>query len=342
MESSQQPTITSIKNTIISVGIIMGVILYALPYLIKGYHENRLEKLKEHDIVAPEVISIQAVVDPILEEADLGKRLAEHRAKDSYFAVFQSSNPIKTAKLLKSMLDEDDVETYLSVLDGFDAAIRIYAGAHLTHHLLFSPPPPLIETGYPERPLRERPQLAIIIGLLGERDLNSVTQHSMPLSIGICPFQPFSMRLAEASAQNYHEVLSDLRCDDSTEHSGLLAIPYTSGSIYSQVQLPHSGIPKAVQVKPADGSSPPSDNNMHVTAQFAPHRSAMDSLARALSLSRELGIGALLINADDPELDSVLAWSTGASKLGYRLVFASELGRFQTLVGPKNNNIELD
>jgi hypothetical protein len=157
----------------------------------------------------------------------------------------------------------------------------------------------------------------------------------MPLTIGICPFQPFSLRIAETAAQNYHEVLSDLRCDYSDEHSGLLAVPYTSGSIHNQAQPPHSDLPQAVQVKPADGSSPPSDNKMHVTAQFAPHRSAMDSLARALSISRELGIGAILINSDDPELDSVLAWSTGASSLGYRLVFASELGRFEMLIGPR-------
>ena len=142
------------------------------------------------------------------------------------------------------------------------------------------------------------------------------------------------MRIAEAAAQSYHEILSDLRCDFSEGHKGVMAIPYTSGVIHNQSQVLNLTIPNPMFVKPADGNSPPSDNNMTINAQFAPHRSAMDSLSRALSISRERGAGALLINADDPELDSVLTWSTGASELGYRLVLASELGRFQSLIGP--------
>ena len=65
--------------------IIMGAVLYALPYLIKGYHENRLEKLKAKDIVAPEIVSIQEKAEPILTSFTLGEMLAEHKAKLGVF-----------------------------------------------------------------------------------------------------------------------------------------------------------------------------------------------------------------------------------------------------------------
>ena len=334
MESHNDPVLKSIVNVIIAVSIIIAAVLFALPYLIKNFHENRLERLKAKDFLPPEVLQIQAKVTPLIDQLSLGELLAEHQSLDSYFAVYQNGDPITTAEQLQSLLIEEGIESYLSVLDGFDAAIRVYAGATLTHHLLFSPPtPPLVE-GFPKKVLREQPQIAIIIGKMGKRDMNQVTQHTLPMSIGICPYQAFSMRIAEKAAQHYHEVLSDLRCDYSDNHTGVMAIPYTTGLIHNQNQNHNLSIPNPIFVKPADGNSPPSNNDMVVNAQFAPHRSAMDSLARALSISREKGVGALLINADDPELDSVLTWSLGASELGYRLVLASELGRYQSLIGP--------
>ena len=335
MEAPHNPVLKSIINVIIGASIIMSAVLFALPYLIKNFHENRLERLKEKDFTPPEVLSIQEKVSPLLSQRGFGQLLAEHQGQNSYFAVYQSEDPISIATQFQDLLEEEEIESYLSILDGFDAAIRIYAGATLTHHLLFSPPTPPIEKGFPKRTLREQPQIAIIIGQLGKRDLNQVTEHPLPLSIGICPFQAFSMRLAENAAQNYHEILSDLRCDYSDDHSGVMAIPYSSGVIHNQAQVNNTGLPKPILIKPADGNSPPSDNEMHINAQFAPHRPAMDSLARALSISKTQGVGALLINANDPELDAVLEWSHGASKLGYRLVLASELGRYKSLIGPE-------
>lgn len=335
MDSADNPNLKNIVNMIIGASIIMSVVLFALPYLIKNFHEKRLERLKERDFVPPEVLNIQTRVESLISQLSFGTLLAEHQSTDGYFAVFQNETPIETAHHFKALLDEEGIESYLSILDGFDAGIRIYAGATLTHHVLFSPPTPKIEKGFPKRKLREQPQIAIIIGQLGKRDLNQVTEHPLPLSIGVCPFQPFSMRIAEKSAQHYHEILSDLRCDYSDDHSGVMAIPYLSGVIHNQSPVHHLDLPNPIYIKPADGSSPPSDNQMHIHAQYAPHRSAMDSLARALSISRKEGVGALLLNADDPELESVLTWSKGAASLGYRLVLASELGRYKNLIGPE-------
>jgi hypothetical protein len=342
MEPTERKKLKSLKSPILSALIIGGILLYALPYIIKDIRNQRLELAKSKDISQPEVQEIHDRLRPILAGFNSGTMLAEKRGEDSYFAVFQNTTPIETATHLKSIIDSEDIECYLSVLDGFDAAIRIYAGPTLTHHIMFSPRTPLITEGAPNSNLREQPQLAIIIANLGNRDLNVVTRHPLPLSIGICPYQPFSLRIAEDAAQHFHEVLSDLRCTYNLKDSSILAIPYSSGSINTTPQTPNILLPRAVQIHPSDGSNPPSNNEMRISAQYAPHRSAMGSLARALKLSKELGIGALLINADDPELETVLEWSYSASSLGYRLVFASELGRFKSLIGPTETPLGSD
>jgi hypothetical protein len=60
----------------------------------------------------------------------------------------------------------------------------------------------------------------------------------------------------------------------------------------------------------------------------------MEALGRAQDQALSVGLGGLLIEAEDPDLPQLLAWLEGAEAEGWRLVLASEAGRPEALVGP--------
>jgi hypothetical protein len=50
-----------------------------------------------------------------------------------------------------------------------------------------------------------------------------------------------------------------------------------------------------------------------------------------------MGQSALVIDANDPDLESILKWATNAHKDGYRMVLASEAARASEIHGPNGS-----
>jgi hypothetical protein len=48
-----------------------------------------------------------------------------------------------------------------------------------------------------------------------------------------------------------------------------------------------------------------------------------------------MGRSALVVEADDPGIKDILAWTARAHRDGYRIVLASEAARWEELRGPK-------
>ena len=239
--------------------------------------------------------------------------------KDIYFATFLLSEPEIYTQKLQTTLQEENIEHYLLSLDGLDQEMYIYLNGILAHRLLFIRDISQQTTNVPPEKI-EWPQLALIIGGMGEKNRVWLTQHPTPMSFAFSPIAPFSYSLATHAKQNMHEILVDMRTAPSVAEPQEL-LPFASGVLYSDI-VRHKD-PFVTTLYPSKGKDTQERNPLSTQT-----RSYVDmpfAIARSKQIAQKRGFAALLIEADDPQLPLLLSWSAQAHQEGIRLVMASEI-----------------
>ena len=164
------------------------------------------------------------------------------------------------------------------------------------------------------------PRLAIIIAGLGQTNNTTLAEHPTPLSFAFSPLNPFSLQLVHNYAQNWHEILIDARKLPAVSNPEEL-LPYASGVLYGKrTSLSH---PFVMSFYPSQGK-----DNKEINPLAVLHRQYVDmpfAIARTKFIAQKRGFAALMIEATDPQLPTLLEWSKGAQQEGIMLVMASEL-----------------
>jgi hypothetical protein len=246
-----------------------------------------------------------------------------------------AGDPLPLAAAAAARAQAAGVEAYQGAPSGQDVELRLYVGAALRYHLtLLAPSPPrVLPPVAPNR--RERPALVVVIGGLG-RQSSAIPRSAAPLSLAVIPFGAFSLRVALDGMQHHHEILADVRGEGEVGAPAVAAVPWASGLLVDRGTTAVPALPMGVAVGAAGWGVPlPEDmGRVELFAARPGQLGAMEALGRAQDQALSVGLGGLLIEAEDPDLPQLLAWLEGAEAEGWRLVLASEAGRPEALVGP--------
>ena len=171
---------------------------------------------------------------------------------------------------------------------------------------------------------------------LGEATANAIIDQPVPITIAIKPYTPFGLRIARLAAGRWHEVIVDLPAG-MTPSEAQHAIPHATG-------LWINGAPTRplkssdVVVVPADRMGRRrADGREQVRmlpVQQRERRTTMETLQRVRHIAARSGVGALVVDINDPELGEVLDWAARAHRYGYRMVLATEAARGSEVQGP--------
>lgn len=315
-----------------------GLLLWQAPDLLSRILRDRPISSALSPEVNPEAVdallaaalpAVRAV--PLVEEERDGVRHGIYRLPPD-------TTPLDAANEIRTHAQIENIELYVSPVDGLDAEIRAYAGPALRQQLLLIPSlpketrPPRVST------LRERPLIALIVAGLGAKRAPWLTAQTMPLTVAVRPYQPFSLRQARGAAQSWHEVLVDVRAHpESLRGSDALgkimdAIPFCTGILSDTSPRVPLSDPFAVFVQPgARGSTPAFLRKHWVPAQRRQRRSAAETLSRTRLLAVQNGAAAIVLEADDEELPEILDWA--AKEQGFRIALASEVLRADQVRG---------
>jgi hypothetical protein len=301
--------------------------LWLIPQIFKPY---------QPEIVSPAPVS-ESVDEALLLATDeitrgLGAPLARSEENGVSYAVYQMENPQIDAKEMQGALRKLNIETYVMNMDGLDAELRVYSGEKLKLRYLFTPPLPETIEAPKESKAYKSPIVAIIIAGLGSRDRWKYTRHPLPLTLAVEPHLPFSLRVAEDGAKHWHEIQADLRSIEQKNHLATADIPHATGVLTNR-RIRAEKLPRGlINIFPSDGSA--ADKGRFLSAQYRTRQSTEKTLRRTLQIAASQGRAAILLEEDDPGIEAILAWSLTAADQGFRLAFASEVLRWQSLHGP--------
>lgn len=237
---------------------------------------------------------------------------------------------------VRSYADEAGMEVYLRVVDGIDIELRAYHGPDLRHQLLLIPDlpdPPRFSKGVknPNRPL-----LSIIVVGLGNSAASAIIEQPVPVTVAIEPFTPFALRISRRAANRWHEVLVDLP-SGMTPNEAQHAIPNATGLWVDGAPVRPLNAEDVVVV-PADRIGrrriDGSRQARLLPVQQKERRTTMETWQRVRHIAARSGVGALVVDANDPELGEVLDWAAKAHLHGYRMVLATEAARGSEVQGP--------
>ncbi|MEC7983896.1 MAG: hypothetical protein VX278_01955 [Myxococcota bacterium] len=262
-------------------------------------------------------------VEEILEEMDIPSPLNEDNYNDVRYATFVDIKPEIIAKRIQKRLREQGIESYVLSVDGLDADLYIYQNEILTHRYLFIQSLKSNITVSMGLDKIDQPQIAIVIGGIGEKQEPLLIKHPQPLNLAIVPTKPFSLTLAEEGALHWHEILVDAR--PHRHRLTPFSLPFASG-VLSKKKLSYIP-PFFVNLFPSTGALYKKAN--YLPLQFRYHTDMYFLLQRTKQLAIDNGNAAILVEHDDPELPYLLAWSIKAHQEGFRIAMVSEL-RYQT------------
>ena len=113
------------------------------------------------------------------------------------------------------------------------------------------------------------------------------------------------------------------------------AVPLATGIWFDGTPVAPLGTHDVVVV-PADrisGARTPEALRV-LPAQRSDRKDSLSTLNRARHIASRMGRSALVVSADDPALETILAWAEKAHSEGYRIVLASEAARSPEITGP--------
>jgi hypothetical protein len=252
--------------------------------------------------------------------------------------IYQLPKGAETAMIaqrFRGFAEEVGVELYASPVDGLDLEIRAYAGPKLRQQLLLVPdlPNPPKLKGAIRNP--DRPMLSVVITNVGESSIDKLLKVRTPITVAIKPYTPFALRTARIAANQWHEVLAHVP-PEMTPQEAQRAVPLATGIWYDGTPVAPLSAHDVVVV-PADrvsGARTPEAIRV-VAAQRSDRRDSLATLNRARHIAAKMGRAALVVEADDPGIDDILAWAVRAHQDGYRIVLASEAARWRELRGPE-------
>ena len=277
---------------------------------------------------------------------NLISRRDEESVVRSVYRLVPGADPMEVASRIRTLAQEEGIEIYITQVDGLDAEIRIYAGPALRQYILLVPKLPAFPTLKHKAQGTQRPLVSIIITGIGAQDVSKLLQAEYPLTLGILPYKPFSLRIAREAALHWHEVLVHLPLglseqDKTTGASGSKsladatnAVPYATGvAVDGAVPSELPAHPFWVVVHPEAYDAPKGSRHQLLSAQRSGRLHADEVLARTLHLAIRDGSAVLLVDANDPGLPNLLAWADTADEEGFHLVLASEAYRADQVRG---------
>jgi hypothetical protein len=237
---------------------------------------------------------------------------------------------------VRAYADEAGMEVYLRIVDGIDVELRAYRGPDLRQLLLLIPDlpaPPSFSKGVKDP---NRPLVSIIVVGLGESEASTVIDQPVPITVAIKPFTPFGLRIARRAAARWHEVIVDLPSGMAPAEAQR-AIPHATGLWVDGAPVRPLN-PEDVVTVPAErmGRRQPGERDQLrlLPVQQRERRTTMETLERVRHIAARSGVGALVVDASDPELGAVLSWAAKAHHHGYRMVLATEAARGSEVQGP--------
>ncbi len=324
------------SRTRVIVGLLLvatGVLLWQLPELARPDTQAPMEVTP----TAPaELARVDAFLDGALERVGADDVLAsqvEDGVEQAIHRLPPGADAVSAGERIRAMAEEAGVEVYVHSPDQLDAELRVYAGRDLRAHILLVPD----VTAAPRAPasgtLRERPLLALVITGLGERDAAGLIGQDLPLTLGIRPYAPFSLRIARQALQHWHEILVHL--PEGGDAAALASVPWASGLVLDggpRPDLPTVAFGVLVYPVAAPVRRPPTALTA-VPAQRPARLGALETLTRARTLAVRDGAATVMLDYEDPELDAVLTWARAAHTAGFRIALASEVARSSDVRG---------
>lgn len=276
---------------------------------------------------------VDAFIDATMPSLDVVLLAAEERGGIQHGIYQTRADPLVLAQQIRDLATAEDVELYVSQVDGLDAEIRVYAGPGVRHQLLLVPALSADPTPPRVRTLRERPLIALILSGLGDARRPEVTHTNIPLTVAVQPYSPFALRLARQAALRWDEVLLDMTgMGDEVRDRDRLgqafgAVPFATGVLSDA--LPYSTLPERemgviVQLE-ARRTVPLAIRSQWVPTQSSHRRSALETLTRTRILAIQEGAATMSIDIDDPDLAAVLAWAEETR--AFRMALVSEVLR---------------
>jgi len=285
--------------------------------------------------VAPETL------DRFMEDAlqRIGAKAVLSREDDDgvirgIFQLPEGAENTMIGQRLRRFADEEDIELYASPVDGLDLEVRAYAGPSLRQQVLLVPNLPAPPTFKKSVRALDRPLLSIVITDVGDASADAILKVTVPVSVAIRPYTPFALRSARIAASSWHEVLAHVP-REMTPQEAQRAVPLATGIWFDGTPVAPLGTHDVVVV-PADrisGARTPEALRV-LPAQRSDRKDSLSTLNRARHIASRMGRSALVVSADDPALETILAWAEKAHSEGYRIVLASEAARSPEITGP--------
>lgn len=285
--------------------------------------------------VAPEAL------DRFMEDAlqRIGAKAVLSREDDDgvirgIFQLPEGAENTMVGQRLRRFADEEDIELYASPVDGLDLEVRAYAGPSLRQQVLLVPNLPAPPTFNKSVRSLDRPLLSIVVTDVGDASADAILKVTVPVSVAIRPYTPFALRSARIAASSWHEVLAHVP-REMTPQEAQRAVPLATGIWFDGTPVAPLGTHDVVVV-PADrisGARTPEALRV-LPAQRSDRKDSLSTLNRARHIASRMGRSALVVSADDPALETILAWAEKAHSEGYRIVLASEAARSSEITGP--------
>ncbi len=285
--------------------------------------------------VAPEAL------DRFMEDAlqRIGAKAVLSREDDDgvirgIFQLPEGAENTMIGQRLRRFADEEDIELYASPVDGLDLEVRAYAGPSLRQQVLLVPNLPAPPTFNKSVRALDRPLLSIVVTDVGDASADAILKVTVPVSVAIRPYTPFALRSARIAASSWHEVLAHVP-REMTPQEAQRAVPLATGIWFDGTPVAPLGTHDVVVV-PADrisGARTPEALRV-LPAQRSDRKDSLSTLNRARHIASRMGRSALVVSADDPALETILAWAEKAHSEGYRIVLASEAARSSEITGP--------
>lgn len=295
---------------------------------------------------AIEELVVQTLVPAALSKADLIQEDSEERVDDqgtwqSHFAAWklkEGEEPQRTALRIQQLAQEiaPDTHVYVTTRNELDVDLRIYVGKRQTHHLQLIPTlsekvPP--QSGVPAR------VAVVVTGLGSDGPLGqTIIEHHLPLTIGMLPYRPFTLRQSRLATVNHKEIILQLSTHQNRNADiieALLAVPQATGILIDRLpeSLPMGHLLDSdLYLLDATGEVEGTILRTAKHAGIAVIRAldtlegdVEEALLRLQHLSRtETGL-VITVKAGDSACDTVLSWLAGADPSEIRAAYLTEI-----------------
>ena len=313
----------------ISLAIIAGAIWF-LPEIVTSFSNNS----KTPGFTAfDETISTKGnPTDPIafLERSlvTVGAKLQPEKEPRTY-QLPRGVNAMDIGRDLRKQAREVDLELYVTNSTNLDAILRLYLNETESVTYTLSPALTKLTTSPRASNKRLRPIISVTFTNLGEIWPSTISELKVPFTVGVVPFSPMALHIAENATVQAIEVL--VQHMDTPFAQELAAIPHASGFVVGKLPQSAPELPLGTLVV-LDSTGVPPTGYRSLNA-MGPTSDIQDTFARLQHIATNRGVSALAIPWNHTDIKSVTKWMKNLESNGFRLVLASEATRPAALRG---------